>query len=477
MKTGDAEYSFMTEELRNKDIPVKELCTILNGRKQGFLAEPAGYMLKELTDNAVRANIKRAFFIEEGLDIYSRPDYESGMKKFKAAYSDEETRIRLEKLCRLNNMKVNIRFHESDESLVIVIENTGIRTGQEKERIEKRLSEAARSMNPERIMSEIGDNTEGAGLGLLLSVRILNKNGFAGNPIRFEDTPGSTKVSITIPGLLLPPAMIEKLSDEISSRIKYLPPLPQKLRELMELLDNSDCELSSVEHFLRTDPGLTADVLRCANSPIYRNNRQIVSLEAAIKTVGIRGIQRILYFSGARKILEKGIPAEEIKAYSTHSFAVAAIASAVLAPYGKNMDKMEIYTAGLLHDLGRLVLLTLPDSHGKSGRVLDILSDGDHHGTVGYHLALHWNFPHSLADAIRFHHFPEECSSRNRVLTGIIYLADKMAGVIDNRISTGEINPETARFLGINSHAEIDNLIIQSRKTILETEDDPIARN
>lgn len=153
--------------------------------------------LEEIISNSVKANIKRAYFISNNLDISNHEDYEKGMKNFKeqgvSNVRDPEFVKRLDKM----GLYVRIHYQFIDDCLIITARNNSVISNEELERINKKLK-LSENKSPEDIFMNSIDQTEGAGLGIIMITKIMNqissiKQNFS---IRATDTETITELKI-----------------------------------------------------------------------------------------------------------------------------------------------------------------------------------------------------------------------------------------------------------------------------------------
>ncbi len=130
--------------------------------------------MEEIISNSVKANIKRAYFITNNLDINNHDDYEKGMKNFKEhGVGNMKDPFMVEKVNKLG-LYVKISFQIVDNSLYITARNNSVISAEEIERINKKLK-LSENKTPEEIFMNSIDQTEGAGLGIIMIKKIMSQ--------------------------------------------------------------------------------------------------------------------------------------------------------------------------------------------------------------------------------------------------------------------------------------------------------------
>lgn len=195
---------------------------------------------------------------------------------------------------------------------------------------------------------------------------------------------------------------------ELVDKTPDLPALPTVALATHRETGKPDATASSVATLVATDPALTARVLRLANSAYYGNARQVAAVSDAILLLGMRGVRNLCLLAGTYPWLQGGLAAYRLApgALLSHSLATAIGSRAVAERTSEDRDAA--FTAGLLHDLGKVALaMWFKPADGVIGsrdderRVL-----GFDHGQAGGELARRWNLPQSLVAAIACHHMP-----------------------------------------------------------------------
>jgi putative nucleotidyltransferase with HDIG domain len=210
-------------------------------------------------------------------------------------------------------------------------------------------------------------------------------------------------------------------ANEIVAHLKSLAPVSPAGLKLINLLDQNNQENSEIIEILKYDSVLTAKVLRLCNSPYYGFNESIASIDQAVLMLGYEKIARIilpLCFGGAM-----GTPLEAYAFAATdlwrHSF-VTALAAETLAQDGliANMEPSAAFTAGLLHDIGKLAFnqVLAPDlisslrhqidAHGLSRIEAERQIIGTDHAEVGACMLHAWKLPPEIVEAVANHHQP-----------------------------------------------------------------------
>jgi putative nucleotidyltransferase with HDIG domain len=230
------------------------------------------------------------------------------------------------------------------------------------------------------------------------------------------------------------------------------PPLPQTLMEAMELLNQPDrLEVRSVTRLVERDPVVVARLLQIVNSAYYGLRRTVSSIERAVVLLGPVSVAGIII--GMQMLrLRNALPAQTLACFhrlSQHSLATAFLTRHLLElMHPRASGQLSIgFTAGLLHDFGKIILVyNFPDEavafyeqqrlakavQAHDEQELERLLFGFDHTEAGEYVAHKLNFPDVLIDAIRFHHVPEQTppSSEAYWLTPAIAVADRIARVM-----------------------------------------------
>src|SRR5215472_183383 len=137
--------------------------------------------------------------------------------------------------------------------------------------------------------------------------------------------------------------------------LKDLPPYRPVAKKLMLLAAKMDVPLEEVQQVLRTDAAFTADVLRLANSPLIGMRVQISSVMQAVMMLGLERIKALATTLALRTFLTSGAASESLVGCWRHNLATAVVCDSLARIL--HLDRDSCYTAGLLHDIGRLAFL------------------------------------------------------------------------------------------------------------------------
>lgn len=237
------------------------------------------------------------------------------------------------------------------------------------------------------------------------------------------------------------------LSDAVSkdkfARLTELPSLPALLMEaLQQLNDNQNTNILADK--ISQDPPLVARILRIANSSFYGMSREIGSMREAIVLLGINRVRDILVGVCFSKMLPVHHKDFDYTLFWQHSMAVADC-TRQLADYTGISPKFA-FTAGLLHDIGRLIIVVLfPEAFSC---ILDDSKQhlaeterrllGFDHMEIGGKAARNWNFPVVIQEAIELHEIPPTHNS-TKSLTLLVYVANLL---ISEKQQAGESSME-----------------------------------
>ena len=255
--------------------------------------------------------------------------------------------------------------------------------------------------------------------------------------------------------------------EEILSRIQSLHTLPSSTARLGSLVSDPKTDAADFEAVIRPDPALTANLLRMANSAYFGLSREVTSVRQAITLLGIKRVYEVASSVTFSRMLPDRLPGYEIEAkqFWLHCVAVAALAER-LADELEGKAPEFIFTAGLLHDMGKLAIgsFLMDSSEEIFGRVREGSMDfasaekfvlGMDHADVGADLAEHWNLPVPVARVARWHHDPEEAPEEaDQSLIDLVHVADGLAHSLGLGADRGElartIQPSVIERLGVN---------------------------
>jgi putative nucleotidyltransferase with HDIG domain len=235
-----------------------------------------------------------------------------------------------------------------------------------------------------------------------------------------------------------------------------LPFSPALLGRLFRLTNEDGLSpLEAIAAAIAEDQGLSARVLAMANSAFYGLQSQVRSVARAVAVLGLREIRALILVLGmhglaARHPLPAGFA---LPAYLEHQLAVALIAMALARASGA-MDPDDAFTAGVLHDLGKLVTALYRPADWQAQAELvaaealpwheaEMRHFGLDHGLIGAMVLRSWNLPESLTEPVNWHHAPE--SAPGRPGPGyVIACADACARALTDDPAVGIVVDEAA---------------------------------
>lgn len=233
---------------------------------------------------------------------------------------------------------------------------------------------------------------------------------------------------------------MSSLLPDILNEIKSLEPLPEVAARVLEISGRRDVVPGELVAVIQTDVAMTAKVLRLTNSAYYGFQREIASIHEAGNLLGNSVlVNLVLTACAGRYFRSYGDGDAESTRNRWERSVENALAASLLARLLGGVDKNRAYTAGLLQNLGLVVLDRFLRTHepeivratagGQSRLAAEESVLGLHHAEVGALLAERWSFPDVLVDTIRFHHEPE-LATKDPLLAHVVHLADEVAAAL-----------------------------------------------
>lgn len=224
--------------------------------------------------------------------------------------------------------------------------------------------------------------------------------------------------------------------------LPYSPALLSRLFRLTGEDDNSP--LAAVAAVVAEDQGLATRLLAMANSAFYGLQAQVATVSRALAVLGLREVRALVLALGMRGLADvRPLPPEfSLPAYLEHQAAVAA-ASMALARESATMDPDDAFTAGLLHDLGKLLTaLYRPEDwraqaaisagEGLAWHEAEERHWGLDHGLIGAMALRAWNLPETLTEPVNWHHAPHAAPDHVRA-SRLLGLADALTREVTGR--------------------------------------------
>jgi len=221
----------------------------------------------------------------------------------------------------------------------------------------------------------------------------------------------------------------------ISQNVLSLPALPTIIAKMVELIDNPRTSASSLAKLISTDQVLTTKILKLANSAFYGFPRRIATINLAIVILGFDTLKDLgLSVSIIERFKSRGSDSSfDMNRFWEHSIACGVIGR-MLAKKMNYRITGEVFVAGLIHDLGKLILnqyfpkefsaiMARVKKNKESFRQAELEVLGIGHALIGSWLAEKWNLPSHLVEAIRCHHTPGE-ATLNPQLSAMIHFSD-----------------------------------------------------
>lgn len=215
--------------------------------------------------------------------------------------------------------------------------------------------------------------------------------------------------------------LLKKIAERINSGDIDIPPIPDILVRLNQCLKSKDGpSVQEVMKIIMADQILTAKILRVANSAYYGFSNQVTSLQHAIVYMGFGTMLNIVTAYSLNKIAAQNN--NEVRNILRHSLMCAYLAKKIGAAVG--FDEEEAFVCGLLHDIGKTILLTLMAEFEMPGETRERFIQ-NHHPQTGSLLTIKWKLPEVVRNAVRFHHAPDKASYDN-LAAEVVFLANNI---------------------------------------------------
>jgi len=238
-------------------------------------------------------------------------------------------------------------------------------------------------------------------------------------------------------------ALRDVLADEsikkIVSQIESLPSIPSIYTAIIEEMNSEEPSIKNVGDIISKDISMTAKILQVVNSVFFGLSRKISNPQEAVMLLGLETIKSLILsvkiFSEFRK---KNFSWFDIDGLFTHSMSVSTYAKTIIKNENLNQDLLNnSLMAGLLHDIGKLILATnfqkpyqelLAEVKGSDQNPVDLEYEtfGSSHAEIGAYLMGLWSLETPIIEAIAFHHCPSKSMSQNIGLLTAVHIGNAL---------------------------------------------------
>lgn len=425
---------------------------------QDQIKDQLAYCMRELAVNAKKANTKRVYFEDKGLDISRKEEYEAGMENFK-----EDTLGNIDyylKKQKEAGLYVKVVFRTKSNTFQLSVHNNVEISKKEQMRVYDRIARSRAFESLEEAFSTVLDDSEGAGLGLVILVLMLKKIGLSEDCFDIDAQNGETVAKISVPFNEIHVETLEELTKQIVQEIDRLPQFPDNIVFIQQLINDPESEITDIARQISMDPSLTADLLKVVNSAQFMLPKRVDNIVEAVKLLGLRGLKNLLYSYGTQKLLDQGQEKLWQHSYKTAFFAYN---------LAKNLRKKDLlddaYVGGILHDMGKIIFSsTHPELLDKitnfvkdrdvRRNFIEDLAAGLNHAEIGGMIAEKWNFPDVLVESIKYHHEPDLCSEEHKGAVYTVYLANALCNIETEEITYEQLEKKVLAFFGLKTEQQ-----------------------
>jgi putative nucleotidyltransferase with HDIG domain len=283
--------------------------------------------------------------------------------------------------------------------------------------------------------------------------------------------------------------------NNILAKVRSVPSIPSVVIKLRQYLSDPDVSFDELAKVIEFDPGLTANLLQLANSAYFGWSGRIKTVKEAITRLGTNRIFQMVLCMSVAPLVRKPVKGYDMESNGLWQHSVAtAICAEQLARIKKITSAEEAFTAGLLHDMGKILLGTfvevddepikaLVESEGLSFNEAERRVLGIDHAEAAAELLQYWKLPSNVVAAARWHHDPAGAPDEHRMIVDLVHVADilciRMGWGIGADGPLYCLNEEAEERLGIDGSMEdivTDKVgaAIDDLKNILSSQGEPV---
>ncbi len=252
----------------------------------------------------------------------------------------------------------------------------------------------------------------------------------------------------------------------IISTVESLPSMPDAAAKILSMLEDPNVTASEVEATIKFDAGLTGNILKLVNSAYFGLATEVGSVKRAIVLLGLKRLVQIVMTSCVNALMDKQVMGYDLPPGELwrHSVAVSVAAEGLVKELNISAPE-EIFTAALLHDVGKLILgkfvkediqeIEHKTSEGISFQAAEHDVLGADHAEIGAYILNSWSLPKEIVNAVRWHHDPDSAEETS-TLIDVVHIADVLCLMIGIGVGREglqyEPSPSVSERLGLTSN-------------------------
>lgn len=266
-----------------------------------------------------------------------------------------------------------------------------------------------------------------------------------------------------------------EINDDLLNDQLAIPSIPEVALKAKRLIDETDVAIEELAKLINVEPTLSAKLIKSANGVLYHGQPTVETSARAILRLGLNTTKHLILAFVLRNVFEERIREpmliKQAKRLWMHSVEVAAVSMA-LAQVTPGMDAEEAMLAGLVHDIGELVILTYAEKYPEMAANKKLLKSiiRQYKGEIGGAVLKHWNFPEALATAAREAEAWERDSGEKADYGDVVLIAQLHCYIgtpmMENLPSMVEL-PAFSKLAGGNLSPEISHNILEEAKDLI----------
>jgi HD-like signal output (HDOD) protein len=224
--------------------------------------------------------------------------------------------------------------------------------------------------------------------------------------------------------------------EKLFANLPRLPSIPKVVLDLIASLCDDDVDIESLVVLVKQDQSLSARVLATANSSHYGVSKKIGAINHAVTLIGLSALRSLVIASGMSRTFSN-VGGVDMKAFWRHGLVTAGVARVIAK--GKGINPEFAYTAGLMYQIGELIIhLAYPAASKQLLLKMERSLTETDHCEVGQEMAVRWNFPVEIRNALRWYVEPLEPEAEP--MAAVVHIAAQIAEGLEQGLGAEEIS-------------------------------------